>query len=73
MEHVTKIYDRESKSRHTVMCRVAQEASAQPCEYIDRKNENTIFTPPQLCDALMKQDNFCCGHSLHLQYSTFQI
>ena len=42
-------------------------------EYIDRKKENAIFAPPQLCAALMKQDEFCCGHSLHLQHSTLQI
>ena len=34
------------KSRHTVVCRVAQEAGAQPREYIDRKKENAIFAPP---------------------------
>ena len=33
-------------SRHTVMCRAAQEAGAQPREYIDRKKENAIFAPP---------------------------
>ena len=33
-------------SRHTVVCRAAQEAGAQPREYIDRKKENTIFAPP---------------------------
>ena len=35
-----------SISRHTVVCRAAQEASAQPREYIDRKKENAIFAPP---------------------------
>ena len=33
-------------SRHTVVCRVAQEAGTQPREYIDRKKENVIFAPP---------------------------
>ena len=33
-------------SRHTVVCRAAQEAGAQPREYIDRKKENAIFAPP---------------------------
>ena len=33
------------KSRHTVVCRAAQEAGAQPREYIDRKKENAIFAP----------------------------
>ena len=32
-------------SRHTVVCRAAQEAGAPHREYIDRKNENVIFTP----------------------------
>ena len=31
------------ESRHTVVCRAAQEAGAQPREYIDRKKENAIF------------------------------
>ena len=35
-----------SVSRHTVVCRAAQEAGAQPREYIDRKKENAIFAPP---------------------------
>ena len=35
-----------SQSRHTVVCRAAQEAGAQPREYIDRKKENAIFAPP---------------------------
>ena len=25
------------------------------------------------CTSLMKQDDFCCGHALQLQHSTFQI
>ena len=33
-------------SRHTVVCRAAQEAGTQPREYIDRKKENAIFAPP---------------------------
>ena len=35
-----------ASSRHTVVCRAAQEAGAQPREYIDRKKENAIFAPP---------------------------
>ena len=35
-----------SISRHTVVCRAAQEAGAQPREYIDRKKQNAIFAPP---------------------------
>ena len=34
-----------STSRHTVVCRAAQEAGAQPHEYIDRKKQNAIFAP----------------------------
>ena len=37
---------RSTTSRHTVVCRAAQEAGAQPREYIDRKKENAIFAPP---------------------------
>ena len=32
-------------SRHTVVCRMAQEAGAPHHEYINRKKENTIFKP----------------------------
>ena len=42
--HTHKIYSKQS--RHTVVCRAAQEAGAQPREYIDRKKENAIFAPP---------------------------
>ena len=33
------------RTRHTVVCCVAQEASMPHCEYINRKKENVIFTP----------------------------
>ena len=40
----------ELSSRHTIVCRAAQEAGAQPREYIDRKNEKAIFrTSVALC------------------------
>ena len=32
-------------SRHTIVCRAAQEAGAPHREYINRKKENAIFTP----------------------------
>ena len=32
-------------SRHTIVCRAAQEAGAPHREYSDRKKENAIFTP----------------------------
>ena len=37
---------KNAQSRHTVVCCAAQEAGAQPREYIDRKKENAIFAPP---------------------------
>ena len=39
-------------SRHTVVCRAAQEAGAPHREYIYRKKENVIFTPLYLGDPL---------------------
>ena len=33
------------RSRHTIVCRAAQEAGAPHHEYINRKKENAIFTP----------------------------
>ena len=39
-------------SRHTVVCRAAQEAGAPHREYIDRKKENVIFTLLYLGDGL---------------------
>jgi len=35
----------EVVSKHIVVCRSAQEAGAPHREYIDRKEENIIFTP----------------------------
>ena len=32
-------------SRHTIVCRAAQEAGAPHREYINRKKENAIVTP----------------------------
>ena len=39
-------------SRHTVVCRAAQEAGAPHREYIYRKKVNAIFTPLYLRDSL---------------------
>ena len=44
--HVGSKITNSYTSRHTVVCRAAQEAGAQPREYIDRKKENAIFAPP---------------------------
>ena len=40
------------KSRHTIVCRAAQEAGAPHREYIDRKKGNVIFTLLYLGDSL---------------------
>ena len=39
------IYQQLTQSRHTVVCRAAQEVGAPHREYINRKKENAIFTP----------------------------
>ena len=39
------ITDNNVVSRHTIVCRAAQEAGAPHREYINRKKENAIFTP----------------------------
>ena len=41
-------------SRHTIVCRAAQEAGTPHHEYIDRKKENVIFTPMYLGDTLVE-------------------
>ena len=38
-------------SRHTIVCRAAQEAGAPHREHIDRKKENVIFTHLYLGDT----------------------
>ena len=43
--HFTLIYIYIYISRHTIVCRAAQEAGAPHPEYINRKKENAIFTP----------------------------
>ena len=47
------------RSRHTIVCRAAQEAGAPHREYIDRKNENVIFTPLYLGDHLSNWNQIC--------------
>ena len=46
-------------SRHTVVCRAAQEAGAPHREYIYRKKENVIFTPLYLGDPLSDWNQIC--------------
>ena len=60
-------------SRHTVVCRAAQEAGAPHREYIDRKNENVIFTPLYLGDHLSDWNQICYRVARQPRESTFQI
>ena len=60
-------------SRHTVVCRAAQEAGTPHREYIDRKNENVIFTPLYLGDHLSDWNQICYTVSRQPRESTFQI
>ena len=62
-----------SISRHTVVCRAAQEAGAPHREYIDRKNENVIFTPLYLGDHLSDWNQICYTVARQPRESTFQI
>ena len=61
------------RSRHTAVCRAAQEAGAPHREYIDRKNENVIFTPFYLGDHLSDWNQICCTVTRQSTESTFQI
>ena len=60
-------------SRHTVVCRAAQEAGAPHREYIDRKNENVILTPLYLGDHLSDWNQICYTVARQPRESTFQI
>ena len=52
-QHIITCLDYDySKSRHTVVCRAAQEAGVPHREYIYRKKENVIFPPLYLGDSL---------------------
>ena len=54
VEFLTKL-----SSRHTIVCRTAQEAGAPHRGYIDRKKENVIFTPLYLSDPLSNWNQIC--------------
>ena len=60
-------------SRHMVVCRAAQEASAPHREYIDRKKENVIFTLLYLGDPLSDWDQICYRVARQPGESTYQI
>ena len=69
-----KLYLNEyPSSRHTVVCRAAQEAGAPHREYIDRKNENVIFTPLYLGDHFSDWNQICYTVARQPRESTFQI
>ena len=53
-------------SRHTIVCRAAQEAGAPHREYINRKKENAIFTPMYLCDPLFDWNQICWRRAAQL-------
>ena len=63
----------KTSSRHTVVCRAAQEAGAPHREYIDRKNEKVIFTPLHLGDHLSDWNQICYTVARQPTESTFQI
>ena len=60
-------------SRHTIVCRAAQEAGAPHCGYIDRKKKNIIFTPLYLGDTVSDWNQICCRVARQLGEPTFQI
>ena len=60
-------------STHTVVCRAAQESGAPHREYIDRKNENVIFTPLYLGAHLSDWNQICYTVARQPRESTFQI
>ena len=60
-------------SRHSVVCRAAQEAGAPHREYIYRKKENVIFTFLYLGDPLSDWKQICYRISRQPGKFTFQI
>ena len=63
----------KSSSRHTIVCRAAQEAGMPHRGYTDRKKENIIFTPLYLSDTLSDWNQICCRVDCQLGESTFKI
>ena len=63
---IVKSPSRQLRSRHTVVCRSAQENGAcKQSEYIDRNNKVSIFTHLQLRDGLSKWHQIYSVVSLH--------
>ena len=57
-------------SRHTIVCRAAQEAGAPHREYINRKKENAIFTQFHnfsIVYSLQIPSNFYGSHILNFE------
>ena len=67
------VFPHNARSRHTIVCRAAQEAGAPHREYIDRKNENVIFTPLYLSDHLSDWNQICYTVARQPRESAFQI
>ena len=61
------------KSRHTIVCRAAQEAGAPHRGYIDRKKENVIFTLLYLGDPLFDWNQICYSVVCQPGESTYKI
>ena len=60
-------------SRHTIVCRAAQEAGAPHRGYIDRKKENVIFNLLYLGDPLSDWNQICYKVARQPGESTYQI
>ena len=67
------LYCNSSTSRHTIVCRAAQESGTPHCGYIDRKKENVIFTPLYLSDTLSDWNKICYTVARQLGESTCQF
>ena len=61
------------QSRHTIVCRAAQEASAAHHGDNGRKKENVIFIPLYLSDSLSDWNQICYRVARQPGESTFQI
>ena len=63
----------EDVSRHTIVCRAAQEAGVPHRGYIDRKKENVIFTLLYFGDPLSDWNQTFYTVARQPGESTFQI
>ena len=63
----------QQKSRYTIVCRAAQEASTPQRGYIERKKENIIFILLFLSDPLFDWIQICNRVARQPGESTYQI